>query len=344
MEIKTQYGLKDLTTFRVDARARQYVCFRSEAQIVKFLAAHPMVGQPCLVLGGGSNLLFIGDYSGTLLHPCLKGIEVLAENRQTVRVKVMAGESWDDFVGHAVENGWAGVENLSLIPGHVGASAVQNIGAYGVEVKDVIESVEAVGIADGKKTTLLASQCGFGYRESHFKNRWKDQYIITAVIYRLCKQPVYTTHYPGVAREVAALGGPSLANLRQAIINIRMRKLPDPFETGNAGSFFKNPVVDASVFARLKRSFPDLPHFPQDDGRVKLPAGWLVERCGWKGKTVGRAGVYPKQALVLVNLGGAEGLEIVALSEKIRNSVLERFGIHLQREVRVVGESPLPAF
>lgn len=336
MEIKTQHSLKDLTTFRLNATARQYVCFQREQEIVDFLAANPLADQKLLVLGGGSNLLFLKDFDGIILHPCLTGMDVLAQRRDTVRVKVMAGVPWDDFVGMAVERGWGGIENLSLIPGHVGASAVQNIGAYGMEVKDVIESVEAIRIRDRKKETFLSSDCGFDYRESHFKGRWKDQYVITAVTFQLSKHPEFITHYPGVEQEVDALGGPSLANLRQAIITIRRRKLPDPSDIGNAGSFFKNPVVDPAVFAGLERFHPDLPHHRLDSGRIKLPAGWLVERCGWKGKSVGNAAVYHKQALVIVNQGGATGMELYSLSERIRKSVQETFGIGLESEVRVV--------
>lgn len=280
--------------------------------------------------------MFITDFQGVILHPCLKGITVLAESADGIRVKVMAGESWDDFVAHAVDKGWAGVENLSLIPGHVGASAVQNIGAYGREVKDVIESVEAIHIRDLKKETIPAARCGFGYRDSHFKKEWKDQYIITAVTFVLSKKPAYTTHYAGVRQEIEKLGGPSLFNLRQAVINIRRRKLPDPSEIGNAGSFFKNPVIDAAVFARLNQTYPELPHYIQTDDRIKLAAGWLIERCGWKGKSVGDAAVYPKQALVIVNSGQATGREIYNFSEEIRKTVQEKFGIELEREVRVV--------
>lgn len=336
MDIKVAHNLKNQNTFGLDVMVRQYVSFFDEKEISAYLSAHTLMDQKVLVLGGGSNLLFVKDYDGIILHPCLTGIDVLSENSECVRVKVMAGEKWDDFVRLSVKNGWAGIENLSLIPGNVGASAVQNIGAYGVEVKDRIESVTAIDLKTSEKETFLHGQCGFGYRDSHFKSRWQHQYVITSVNYRLQKQPDFTLSYPGVTQEVDIQGGPSLANVRQAIINIRKRKLPDPSDLGNAGSFFKNPLVDDADYARLKNTYPDLPHYPGENGRVKLPAGWLVERSGGKAAAIGRAGVYPKQALVIVNHGGATGMELYALSEKIRSAVYEKFGIDLEREVRVI--------
>lgn len=336
MEIKKAHSLRQLNTFGLEAKARQYVAFCKAAEILAFLSAGSLAGHKYLVLGGGSNLLFVEDFDGIILHPCLTGVEVLEQDAGSVLVKVMAGEPWDDFVHLAVTKGWAGVENLSLIPGNVGGSAVQNIGAYGVEAKDVIEGVAAIDLSTGEKATVPADQCGFAYRESHFKSRWKDRFVITAVHFRLQKEANFTLNYPGVADEVNALGAPNLIHLRQAIINIRQRKLPDPSDLGNAGSFFKNPVVADHVYDGLKSTHPDLLCYPVDKGRVKLPAGWLVEQCGWKAKTIGQAGVYQHQALVLVNYGGATGRQIYELSEQIISSVKERFGIDLEREVRVI--------
>jgi UDP-N-acetylmuramate dehydrogenase len=273
---------------------------------------------------------------GTVLHPRIKGIDVVEEDRHDVWIRVMAGEAWDDFVAAAVANRWAGIENLSRIPGSVGASAVQNVGAYGTEVKDVIHSVEAVRLSSGEKITVAGVECGFGYRFSHFKGRWAGQYLITAVVFRLHRKPRWMLDYPGVADAVKRMGGPSLENLRRAVIAIRREKLPDPDRIGNAGSFFKNPLVDADVFEGLIGCHGDMPHYPQADGRIKLAAGWLIDRCGWKGRRAGRAAVHDRQALVLVNLGGATGKEILELSERVRASVLETFGVWLEREVTVV--------
>jgi UDP-N-acetylmuramate dehydrogenase len=239
-------------------------------------------------------------------------------------------------VGFSVSNGWGGIENLSFIPGSVGASAVQNIGAYGVEVKAVIDCVEVISMVNGEKIRFAPEDCGFGYRHSHFKGPWAGRFVITAVIFKLDRQPRFVTDYPGVKPALEQIGPVTLANLRQAIISIRQSKLPDPATVGNAGSFFKNPVVDEIVLSDLLNRFPGIPHYPQGDKQYKLAAGWLVDRCGWKGKSVGRAAVHDEQALVLVNLGGATGGEIFDLSERVRLSVREVFGIELEREVLVL--------
>jgi UDP-N-acetylmuramate dehydrogenase len=248
----------------------------------------------------------------------------------------MAGENWDDLVAHAVANGWGGLENLSLIPGSVGASAVQNVGAYGVEARDVIHRVEAISMESGRKTVFSQQDCGFGYRFSNFKGAWAGRFLITAVVFRLNRQPEYVLSYPGVKTAVDHLGPVDLKTLRRAIISIRRNKLPDPAEIGNAGSFFKNPVVDDPSLDRLLDRFPDLPHYPQGRHRFKLPAGWMIERCGWKGRRAGQAAVHHRQALVIVNLGGATGREILDLSEQVRAVVGETFGVDLEREVLMV--------
>ena len=289
-----------------------------------------------MILGGGSNLLFVDNYNGIILHPLLKGIEVIKKGPDHVLVRAMAGENWDDLVSFAVANGWGGVENLSLIPGSVGASAVQNIGAYGVEVNTLIDSIEAISISEQKKVTIDPKDCGFAYRFSHFKGGWKGRFIITAVVFKLLRKHDYVTHYSGVKEAVEQIGRLNLENLRKAIIGIRQNKLPDPAEIGNAGSFFKNPVVSETVVKDLLKSFPDLPSYHQGENQFKLAAGWMIEKCGWKGKTVGQAAVHNKQALVLVNPGNATGREIFELSEQIKKSVIETFGIELKRDVLVV--------
>ena len=337
MQSKRNYSLKALNTFGIEAVADRYVRFEAESEIDDFIGRHDFKESRHLVLGGGSNLLFAGDFPGTVLHPTFKGIHIVEEDKDHLWIKVMAGETWDDLVAFAVNKGWGGIENLSLIPGSVGASAVQNIGAYGVEVRTVIDRVEAVAISSGQRVVFSAGECGFGYRSSRFKAEGQDRFIITAVVLRLDRYPRFVLDYPGVGEAVQALGGVSLNTVRQAIIDIRQHKLPDPAVLGNAGSFFKNPVVEYGVLENLLERYPDLPHYIQADGRFKLAAGWLIDRCGWKGRCVGRAAVHNRQALVIVNRGGASGQEILDLSEQIRQSVDQRYGIHLEREVRVVG-------
>lgn len=339
MECKHRYSLKSLNTFGIDVVVERYVRFDSEMEIVDSFHSEPLGESIHLVLGGGSNLLFVGDFDGIVLHPQFKGIDVIDRDPQHVWVKAMAGETWDDLVAFAVAGGWGGIENLSLIPGSVGASAVQNIGAYGVEAETVIDQVEAIVIETGERAVFSARECGFGYRSSRFKEEEDGRFIITAVVFRLWRQPRFVLDYPGVRAAVQALGGVSLKTVRQAIIDIRQHKLPDPAFIGNAGSFFKNPVVEREMLENLLSRYPDLPHYPQADGRFKLAAGWLIERCGWKGRRWGRAAVHDRQALVLVNRGGATGREILELSEQIRQSVVETFDVRLEREVRVVGGS-----
>jgi UDP-N-acetylmuramate dehydrogenase len=336
MRITTNFSLRDFNTFKVESIAARYVRFDTQDEITGYLARHRLADHPHLVLGGGSNLLFVDDFDGIVLHPVLKGIDVIAADDSHIWLKAMAGEIWDDLVAHAVAKGWGGIENLSLIPGSVGASVVQNIGAYGMEVKDVIDRVEAISLIDHEPIVFSPADCRFGYRFSNFKGQWAGQFIITAVVFKLSRQPAFVLGYSGVREAVARLGETTLQSIRNAIIGIRKGRLPDPATIGNAGSFFKNPVVAKAVMVALRQAFPDLPHYPQDGNRFKLAAGWLIERCGWKGRQVGRVAVHDKQALVLVNLGGASGREIYSLSERVRASVQNRFHIDLEREVSVV--------
>lgn len=339
MKIETDFPLKNLNTFQVDASAAKYIRFDTENEVVAYLSQKPFTENRYLVLGMGSNLLFVDDFEGVVLHPVLTGIEVVQKTDDYALVRAMAGENWDNLVGFAVQEGLGGIENLSFIPGSVGASVVQNLGAYGVEVKKVVERIEAIEIANGRKATILPQDCGFGYRFSHFKGKWKNRYIITAVWFKLTPKPTFVMDYPGVAAAVESIGALSLTTMRQAIINLRKSKLPDPAVLGNAGSFFKNPIVAENTLKSLLKAFPEMPHYPQRGNRHKLSAGWLIEQCGLKGKTIGKAAVYDRQALVLVNRGGASGREIFELSEQIRKSVLNRFQIQLAREVIIVGSS-----
>jgi UDP-N-acetylmuramate dehydrogenase len=339
METCTDHPLDHLNTFQVRARAKRYVRFDQPEEITAFLAAkdEDMAKEPHLILGGGSNLLFVGDVHGTVLHPVLKGVEVLGTDGDHVRVRALAGEVWDDLVALAVTEGWGGIENLSLIPGNVGASAIQNIGAYGVEVQSAIERVETLTLSEGKPVIFSAQACGFGYRDSVFKSRWPGRHLITAIVYRLQLRPRFELGYAGVRAHLDQIGPPTLANVRQAVIDLRQQKLPDPAQLGNAGSFFKNPTVSTETLEKLLIPHPDLVHYPHGQGRHKLAAGWLIDQCGWKGKARGAAAVHHRQALVLINRGGATGEEILQLSREIARSVEQRFGLKLEREVRVVG-------
>ena len=286
-------------------------------------------------IGGGSNLLFTKDYDGLILHSRIGGIEVTAEDSQTVSLRVGAGVVWDDFVACCVEHGWYGAENLSLIPGEVGASAVQNIGAYGVEVKDLITAVETVNI-QGYERVYSVEECEYAYRNSIFKRPENKSVFVTYVRFRLSKEERYTLDYGTIRQELAKYPAPTLPIVRKVIIEIRESKLPDPKVTGNAGSFFMNPIVAKEKLEALQRDYPRIPYYELPDGRVKIPAGWMIDQCGWKGKSLGPAAVHDKQALVLVNRGGAKGSDIIALSDAVRASVRDKFGIDIHPEVNVI--------
>lgn len=293
---------------------------------------------PYLIIGGGSNLLLTKDYAGVVVHSAIKGIEAEEQADGTVMLTCGSGEVWDDVVAYSVERGWYGAENLSIIPGEVGASAVQNIGAYGAEVCQIIDKIEAVEIATGDIRIFDVKECGYGYRQSCFKKEWKDCYLMTHVTYRLAKQHSLRLDYGNIKAELERKGinEPTLKQLRQVIIDIRNEKLPDPKVEGNAGSFFMNPVVSKEKYEELAALYPNMPHYTIDAEHEKIPAGWMIDQCGWKGKSLGRAGVHSKQALVLVNRGGATGEEIVQLCETIRKDVCDRFGIDIHPEVNVI--------
>ena len=339
MQIQQNISLRPFNTFGIDASASFFAGF-SNADELRALTAR-CLQQPVLVLGGGSNILLTGNYNGWVLKNNIRGIEKIAEDDEFVYVRTGAGENWHGFVLFCIENGWGGVENLSLIPGNTGASPMQNIGAYGVEIKDVFHELEAFHPADKTIVKFKLADCRFGYRESIFKTLYKDQFIILTVTYKLRKKPVFNTNYGAIEQELEKEGVRELSikAISDAVIRIRRARLPDPAVTGNAGSFFKNPQVPAEKFQQLKNEFPAIIGYPQEDSRVKLAAGWLIEQCGWKGYRKGDAGCHPRQALVLVNYGHARGGEIYDLSTAILQSVQEKFHVLLEREVNVIGNA-----
>ena len=337
--IHENISLKPYNTFGIDAIAKAMAPFSTLEQLKEILeeTKNKQFGER-LVLGGGSNILLTGDFNGLVLKNEIRGIEVVAEDEEYFYVKVGAGEVWHHFVLYCLENDFAGVENLSLIPGNTGASPMQNIGAYGVEIKDVFYQLEAYHIKDKAVQVFSADDCKFGYRESVFKNIYKGQFIILSVTFKLFKKPRFNTSYGAIQQELDNMDVKELSiqSISQAVINIRSSKLPDWKLIGNAGSFFKNPTVENEVAQKLKETFPNMVSFPFEKGQTKLAAGWLIEQCGWKGYRKGDAGCYDKQALVLVNYGQAKGAEIYALSEQIIKSVQEKFGVTLEREVNII--------
>jgi len=336
MIIKENISLLSYNTFGIDAKADYFIEYSSVEELQTALKSEIVKSNRLLHIGGGSNLLFMKDFKGVILHSAINFIKKVSEDADTVMLEAGAVVNWDDFVAYTVENGWGGVENLSLIPGEVGASAVQNIGAYGVEVQDVITEVNAVEIKTGESKTFSVEDCQYGYRESIFKKELKGKYIITSVLFKLQKQPEYKLNYQHLEAEVLKNGDINLQNIRQTIIAVRESKLPDPKIFGNAGSFFMNPVISKAHFNELLAQYPQMPHYFVSETEEKVPAGWLIDQCGWKGKQIGNAGVHDKQALVLVNKGGATGAEIVYLAEQIQASVKTKFGIELRAEVNYI--------
>lgn len=329
-----QISLRTRNSFGVDQQAARLAEFETPEDLRTFFAAG--IPRRWLVLAGGNNILFTRDYDGVLLTPVARQITLLSDDGEEVRVRADAGVEWDDLVEWAVERGLWGIENLSLIPGKAGAAPVQNIGAYGCEAKDAIRRVEMYCVETGAMLTLDAAHCGFGYRESVFKHDLKGKVIITAVEIALSHTPRPRLGYGDVEREVEARGGVTLRNIREAICSIRRAKLPDPAVLGNAGSFFKNPVVGAAAAERLLAEYPDMPHYPAPEGRVKLAAGWLIDRAGMKGRREGAVGVHERQALVLVNHGGATGGEVIAFAHKVQETVRKKFGIEIDTEVNIL--------
>jgi UDP-N-acetylmuramate dehydrogenase len=334
--ILENFSLKEHNSFGINASARYYISFSDIFEIQEFIKSGNLKDLPWMVLGGGSNILFTKNFVGLIIHPLLKGFKVLSETDEVVAIQAAAGEEWDYFVKYTVDNNLFGLENLSLIPGSVGASPIQNIGAYGAEVSDVIESVTGIDLTTGKIIEYKGNECHFGYRDSIFKTEMKNKFLITSVTFRLLKKSGLKLDYGNLREEAERLGEINLQNVRQAVINIRNSKLPDPSITGNAGSFFKNPVVPCSIFETIIGQYPEAPSFRVSDNLIKIPAGWLIEKCGWKGKTQGNVGVHDKQALIIVNKGNATGMEIFEFSESILQCVFTSFGIKLEREVNII--------
>ena len=321
-------------TFGIDVTAARFLEYSSEDELRKLIAEGRVIA-PVLHVGGGSNLLFVKDYEGTILHSRIDALEITAEDEERVSVRVGAGVVWDDFVALCVERHWYGAENLSLIPGEVGASAVQNIGAYGVEVKGLITSVETINM-EGEKRVYRVDECSYSYRKSLFKQPEMKTVFVTFVNFCLSKREHYTLDYGTIRQELEKYPVVNIETLRRVIIDIRRNKLPDPKVLGNAGSFFMNPVVPREQFEALQREYKDMPHYDVGADSVKIPAAWMIEQCGWKGKALGPAAVHDRQALVLVNLGGATGADILALSDAVRASVRAKFGIDIHPEVCLI--------
>jgi UDP-N-acetylmuramate dehydrogenase len=336
MKFLENISLKPFNSFGIDVLAKKFGSFSNVDQLQEMLSSNGQ--QDLLVLGGGSNILFTKKVDGLVLKNEVKGIELVHEDDRHIYVKAGAGEPWHPFVMYCLERRWAGIENLSLIPGNVGAAPMQNIGAYGVELKEVFEELEAFDLKDKIARTFTLNDCEFGYRDSIFKREYKNRFIILNITLRLNKKPVFHTSYGAIVEELEKMGVKDLTieAISQAVIRIRSAKLPDPAQIGNAGSFFKNPSVSKDFFDVLKEKFPAIIAYPNEDGTMKLAAGWMIESCGWKGFRKGDSGVHPKQALVLVNYGNARGSEIFDLSNEIIQSVLTKFGVMLDREVNII--------
>ncbi|MBL7851011.1 MAG: UDP-N-acetylmuramate dehydrogenase [Cyclobacteriaceae bacterium] len=339
IELKEHTPLLHLNTFGVDVRARYFAEVADTASLEELRMLPVMRDQPRLILGGGSNILFTRDFQGLVIHNTMKGMRIVAEESDYVHVEAASGENWHGLVLYCLDRNWGGLENLSLIPGTTGAAPIQNIGAYGVEIKQVIECVDGIDLSSGQHRRLTPDECQFGYRESVFKHALREKFFISSITLRLTKKNHRLDTQYGAIREVLEqrrITSPTPRDVSDAVIAIRRSKLPDPAVVGNAGSFFKNPTVTAKVAESIRGEYPSMPSYPTENQYVKIPAGWLIEQCGWRGKKVGRVGVHPQQALVIVNYGGGTGAEIVALSEEIRASVRKKFQVELMTEVNIV--------
>lgn len=338
MQLAQNISLQSYNTFGINVVAKYFATFTTVDELQALLTDTQAKDKQRLILGGGSNILFTNNFDGIVLKNELKGIELVQEDADFFYVKAQAGEHWHSFVLYCIAHNYAGVENLSLIPGNVGASPMQNIGAYGVEIKDVFAELEAYHINDNSIVTFSLADCAFGYRESVFKRKYKEQFVILNVTYKLRRKPLLNTAYGAIEQELAKMNvtEPTIQAISQAVINIRSSKLPNPKEIGNAGSFFKNPAIPNEQFTTLQKQFPAIVGYPFNEQETKLAAGWLIEQCGWKGFRKGDAGCHAKQALVLVNYGNATGQEVYDLSSMIVKSVQEKFGVQLEREVNIV--------
>ena len=338
MNIIENYPLLKLNTFGVDVKAKYFVSINTINELIEVTKTNVFKDLELLILGGGSNILFTKDFDGLVILNNIKGKEIIDQNQQSIFLKIGAGENWHELVMYCVDNGWGGIENLSLIPGNTGTAPMQNIGAYGVEIKETFVELEALEISSGKIVKFNNSDCEFGYRESVFKNKMKNQYIILNITLELKKNPVLNINYGDVKAilESQNIKNPDIKEVSNAIISIRQSKLPDPKKIGNSGSFFKNPIVSLNLLELIKKKYPNVVNYEINENEFKIAAGWLIERAGWKGKKFNNYGVHEKQALVLVNYGLANGMEIFDLSEKIILDIKEKFGIILEREVNII--------
>jgi UDP-N-acetylmuramate dehydrogenase len=336
MQVLENISLKSYNSFGIDVLAKKFAVFTQLEDLEELVAGSGK--QALIILGGGSNVLFTKNVDGLVLKNNIRGIDLIKEDERHVYVRVGGGEAWHPFVLHCLERHWAGIENLSLIPGNMGAAPMQNIGAYGVELKEVFDELDAYDLREKKVRVFSVNDCRFGYRESIFKNQYRDRFVILSVTLRLNKQPVFNIRYGAIEEELKKMGirELSMEAISRAVIRIRTSKLPDPLQLGNAGSFFKNPAVSKNEFTELKNEFPGIIGYENSDGSVKLAAGWLIEACGWKGFRRGDAGCHVKQALVLVNYGRASGKEIYDLSTEIMQSVKQKFSVELEREVNII--------
>ena len=338
MNIIENYPLLKLNTFGVDVKAKYFTSINTINELIEATKTNVFKDLELLILGGGSNILFTKDFDGLVILNNIKGKEIIEQNQQSIFLKIGAGENWHELVMYCVDNGWGGIENLSLIPGNTGTAPMQNIGAYGVEIKETFVELEALEISSGKIVKFNNSDCEFGYRESVFKNKMKNQYIILNITLELKKNPVLNINYGDVKAilESQNIKNPDIKEVSNAIISIRQSKLPDPKKIGNSGSFFKNPIVSLNLLELIKKKYPNVVNYEINENEFKIAAGWLIERAGWKGKKFNNYGVHEKQALVLVNYGLANGMEIFELSEKIILDIKDKFGIKLEREVNII--------
>ncbi len=336
MQFLTDTSLKRFHTFGIECNAKYIVNIDSYSELINFLKTEWEKYPVKMILGGGSNVLFTEDYPGLILRLQIKGFEMLEENQEEVIIKAMCGESWDEFVNYCVENGFGGLENLSQIPGNIGSCPIQNIGAYGVEVKETIQWVECIEIDTLKQVIFKNVDCRFEYRNSIFKSKEKGRYLITSVVFKLQKHPVLKTKYSDVEHELEKYDVIDIKSIRAAISAIRWRKLPDPFCIGNAGSFFKNPVITLSLYKEIQEDYPNIPGFPQSETEIKIPAAWLIEQSGYKGVREGDVGTSPTQPLVIVNYGDATGQEIISFATRIQHKIKAMFEIELEMEVNVI--------
>ena len=338
MNIIENYPLLKLNTFGIDVKAKYFTSINTINELIEVTKTNVFKDLELLILGGGSNILFTKDFDGLVILNNIKGKEIIEQNQQSIFLKIGAGENWHELVMYCVDNGWGGIENLSLIPGNTGTAPMQNIGAYGVEIKETFIELEALEISSGKIVKFNNSDCEFGYRESVFKNKMKNQYIILNITLELKKNPVLNINYGDVKAilESQNIKNPAIKEVSNAIISIRQSKLPDPKKIGNSGSFFKNPIVSLNQLELIKKKYPNVVNYEINENEFKIAAGWLIERAGWKGKKFNNYGIHEKQALVLVNYGLANGMEIFELSEKIILDIKDKFGITLEREVNII--------